>query len=115
MVDYVKKYRKEIKKRYGPSSQQRTSSHDDLKEFFLITVPPFQSNKRRNRFKRKLYGYTVKNDDKVYEVDGLFNKLNCEEVNKRAFFVPRNSAERILKLLKDHGIDFGITQVWKKR
>ncbi len=115
-MDYVERYRRDIKKRFGmPSKSESTSKiKSELKKSFLVSIPPFKSNKLRNRFKRKLYGYTINNKKKIYFVEGLFKNLDCEEINGRAFFVPNESAERMLKFLKEQRIDFEITKIWKE-
>jgi len=70
--------------------------------------------KEKVAFLRKLYGYTIKKDKKIYSQDGRINKIKGEKIGTGVIMINSEDFRGIKEILKDYKILYKLKDTWTK-
>ena len=85
---------------------------EGLKQHALFAFKPIRKIKIRNRIIRKLFGYQTKKGKKTYIREGLVGVVGGKVISPRAFIIPIEQAQTVLKLLQKEKVDYQMSEIW---
>ena len=91
------------------------SSPNKLNQKVLITYNLTNiSQKDKMSLIRKLYGYSLKKQNKIYTQKGLLEELNGEKISPNAFIISVENLQKVKKELNEHKVKYLTRPIWVK-
>lgn len=70
--------------------------------------------KKKMQFSRKLFGYSIKKNKKLYEQEGIIQQTNARKIAKNILLIPLEEITGIKKLFDDFKVKMEMREVWLK-